>query len=201
MDRITKFLELPNLKRPPMGNDTDHPVVMENCMFTWVPLEMEKIAEKERQEKEAKEAKEKDMQNSEKVSLGAQSVQTGTPAEPDITSDANKSVIPMTAGGGPTLHDITFSLKKGSLTAVVGLVGSGKSSLLNSILGELDRLDGSVEVNGRISYTAQTPFIINATVRDNILFGMAYDRERYKKCIKAAALLHDLRLLGKKDCM
>ena len=113
-----------------MGNDTDHPVVIRNCMFTWVPLDLGEIVAKERQAKEVKEASKKDMQDSEKVSLGAKSTTPGTPAEPDITPDANKSVI-------PTLRDISFLLKKGSLSAVVGLVGRGKSSLLNSILHQL----------------------------------------------------------------
>ena len=87
----------------PMGNDTDHPVVIGNCVFTWVPLEMGKIVPKERQ---------KDMQDGEKVSLGAQSTAPGTPAEPYIASAANKS--------GPTLRDISFLLKKDHFQKLLG---------------------------------------------------------------------------------
>ena len=220
-DRITKFLKLPNLKVPPIGTDDSTPVMMENCSFTWVPIEMAEEAEKEKEQKETLETTGKDEEakgttDAALEKIKSNSVVTTCVAEENDKNDenetegktdgmptaiTNKSVIPMTPSAGPTLHSITFSLKRGSLTAVVGLVGSGKSSLLSSILGELDRLEGNVEVNGRISYTAQTPFIINATVRDNILFGMPYDRDKYKRCIKAACLLHDLRLLGKKDCM
>ena len=66
------------------------------------------------------------------------------------------------------LTDITLNIKKGSINAIIGLVGSGKSSLLNAILGELHSVKGNLFVNGNISYTAQMPFIINASVRDNI---------------------------------
>lgn len=57
-------------------------------------------------------------------------------------------------------------------------VGCGKSSLLNAVLGEMHRMSGSVQLAGQVAYTAQEPWIQNATLRANILMGMPYDEER-----------------------
>jgi ATP-binding cassette subfamily C (CFTR/MRP) protein 1 len=97
----------------------------------------------------------------------------------------------------PTLQGVNLDVAPGQLVGVVGQVGAGKSSLLCGLLGEMIMQNASTEVcvNGRISYTPQKAFIRNATVRDNILFGLAYDRKLYKKCIAAAALEPDLAIL------
>lgn len=80
----------------------------------------------------------------------------------------------------PTLSDISLDVKQGSMVAVVGTVGSGKSSLVASLLGELDRTAGSVRVRGRVAYVAQQAWIQNATLKNNILFGRAFDEQRYR---------------------
>lgn len=66
---------------------------------------------------------------------------------------------------GPVLHDVNLSVLPGQLVAVVGQVGSGKSSLVQAILGELHKLSGDVAVRGSIAYIAQTAFIMNATLK------------------------------------
>ena len=84
------------------------------------------------------------------------------------------------------LQNIQLNCEKGQLTAVVGHVGCGKSSLINSILGEMPkkdasvRLDDMVHIKGSIGYVPQTPFIMNATLRENILFGSEYSEELYQ---------------------
>jgi ABC-type multidrug transport system fused ATPase/permease subunit len=75
---------------------------------------------------------------------------------------------------------------------VVGAVGSGKSSVVSAILGELAITSGSLNVNGSMAYVAQEAFIFNATVRDNIIFGKPYDAEKYRRVIEASALMADL---------
>ena len=97
------------------------------------------------------------------------------------------------------LHDINIKIKKNSLTAIVGAVGSGKSSLINSIIGEMKRENGKITLGGTISYCSQQAWIQNATVRDNILFGKEYDEELYNKVIDYCCLTHDLEIFPDGD--
>ncbi|VFQ65154.1 unnamed protein product [Cuscuta campestris] len=97
------------------------------------------------------------------------------------------------------LRDINFQVRKGELAAIVGTVGSGKSSLLASVLGELHKSSGEVRVCGSTAYVAQTSWIQNATIQDNILFGSPMDRERYKKAIQVCSLEKDLEVLEEGD--
>lgn len=97
------------------------------------------------------------------------------------------------------LQDITFSANKGELSCVVGRVGSGKSSFLQSLIGDLYKVKGSVTVHGAVAYVAQTPWIMNATVKENIIFGYRYDSNFYEKTIKACALLDDFNVLPDGD--
>ena len=92
----------------------------------------------------------------------------------------------------PVLKDINFIVKKGRIQAVVGIVGAGKSSLLSAILGDLYKLSGEVTVNGSIAYVSQTAWIQNASVRDNILFGLPYEKEYYDATVEACGLKQDL---------
>ena len=80
-----------------------------------------------------------------------------------------------------TLSDVDFQIKRGKLIAVVGPVGSGKSSLLNGLLGELILKEGSVRVHGSVAYCDQRAWILNATIKDNILFGVPYEKERFDR--------------------
>ncbi|XP_037538989.1 cystic fibrosis transmembrane conductance regulator [Nematolebias whitei] len=99
----------------------------------------------------------------------------------------------------PVLRNISLCLDKGTMLAVAGSTGSGKSSLLMMILGELVPSEGTVRHSGRISYSSQTSWIIPGTIRDNILFGLTYDEYRYTSIIKACQLEEDLALLPEKD--
>ena len=71
---------------------------------------------------------------------------------------------------------------------MVGPVGAGKSSLLQCLLGELQPLAGSVEIEGKVSYASQEAWIFSDTLRENILFGKPYDQERYNTVVEACAL-------------
>lgn len=97
------------------------------------------------------------------------------------------------------LKHINFIAHKGELSCIVGRVGAGKSSFLQSILGDLWKEQGEVQVHGSISYAAQQPWIMNATVKDNIIFGYRYDSNFYEKTIKACALLDDFAILPDGD--
>ncbi|XP_037529091.1 ATP-binding cassette sub-family C member 3-like [Rhipicephalus sanguineus] len=90
------------------------------------------------------------------------------------------------------LRDVTFRAAPGSLVGVVGFVGSGKSSLLAAILGDMHRTRGILRTSGSIAYVSQVAAIYNMTVRDNITFGKQFDPGLYVRVIKACELLNDL---------
>ncbi|XP_054157408.1 ATP-binding cassette sub-family C member 4-like [Oppia nitens] len=94
----------------------------------------------------------------------------------------------------PTLHDITVSLKSGELLAVIGSVGSGKSSFLMSLLNELSIKWGSVKVVGQLSYAPQESWAFMASIRENILFGSDFDEHKYKQVVHVCALERDFKL-------
>ncbi|GKC63661.1 ABC transporter C family member 3-like protein [Tanacetum coccineum] len=96
----------------------------------------------------------------------------------------------------PTLKDINIRVSHGMRVAVCGTVGSGKSSLLSCILGEVSKVSGSVKVEGTKAYVAQSPWIQSGKIEDNILFGREMDRERYDKVLEACSLKKDLEVLS-----
>ncbi|KAF9086556.1 hypothetical protein BGX27_003172, partial [Mortierella sp. AM989] len=119
-------------------------------------------------------------------------------SSPDGSDDQEASV--------QTEEKISFSLKnidlkipRGQLVAIVGAVGSGKSSLLNALVGEMRKTSGSMEYGGTIGYCPQSAWIQNATVKDNILFGLPLDEERYQRVIKDCALERDFQILPDGD--
>uniref|UniRef100_A0AAG5CWJ4 ABC-type glutathione-S-conjugate transporter n=2 Tax=Anopheles atroparvus TaxID=41427 RepID=A0AAG5CWJ4_ANOAO len=95
----------------------------------------------------------------------------------------------------PTLKNINLSLRKGQLSAIVGTVGTGKSSLISALLGEMEKISGVVNTDGSIAYVPQQAWIQNATLRDNILFGKPFDQKKYDNVIDCCALRPDLAML------
>ncbi|CAC5405400.1 ABCC5 [Mytilus coruscus] len=91
-----------------------------------------------------------------------------------------------------TLCDIDFTLEKGKIIGVCGSVGSGKSSLISSILGRMNLVEGRIGVSGSLAYVSQQAWIMNATVKDNILFEDFYDEKKYNDVIHACCLQEDI---------
>jgi ABC-type multidrug transport system fused ATPase/permease subunit len=102
-----------------------------------------------------------------------------------------------TEADGFKLSDVTLSVKPGELLAVCGQVGSGKSTLFGAILGDVTCVAGAVSVQegARIAYAAQTPYILNGTLRENIVFGHEWDPEHYKQVLDSCALWPDVKQL------
>ena len=96
----------------------------------------------------------------------------------------------------PCLEDVSLHIKKGSLVAVIGDTGCGKSSFLLSLVGMLSRREGSLERSGTLALSEQQAWIVNDTVRNNILLGSAYDETRFHRVIAACQMERDLRILG-----
>ncbi|KAJ9591425.1 hypothetical protein L9F63_002031, partial [Diploptera punctata] len=98
-----------------------------------------------------------------------------------------------------TLTNINVEVKPGELVAIIGPVGAGKTSLVHTILKELPIDSGSISMGGRISYASQEPWLFTGSVRQNILFGEAMNRERYRKVVRVCALERDFELLPHGD--
>uniref|UniRef100_A0A146LYI9 Cystic fibrosis transmembrane conductance regulator n=6 Tax=Lygus hesperus TaxID=30085 RepID=A0A146LYI9_LYGHE len=109
---------------------------------------------------------------------------TMTNASARWTLDANEN----------TLNNVSIEVTSKQLAVIIGPVGSGKTSLLHTFLRELPLTSGSLEVKGTISYASQEPWLFQGNVRQNILFGLPYDKERYRRVIKVCSLKTDLEM-------
>lgn len=215
--RITDFLMLPELRgienefqtavdddnsnnnnekdagtQPP--SDPAVLVEMRNASFSWTVSTSEK---NEVLEMSAKEKRKKQEKHGEK-----QEVEMEQGQELDSSSDNFTILSPTKA----VLENVTMTLRRDELLAIVGPVGCGKSSFCMALLGELPLVSGSLALaknsQGKhlsISYSAQSPWIFAGTIRSNILFGSKFDQERYDKVIKACELTRDLSLFPKGD--
>ena len=113
---------------------------------------------------------------------------------PNDVSDGFKKIL--------SLRRVNFECNEGEFVAIVGGVGSGKSTLLKAILGEVQKVSGESRVRGKIAYFGQNPFIMNDTVKGNILFGKSeesVDNDLYQLAVRSACLEHDLKLFSAGD--
>lgn len=97
------------------------------------------------------------------------------------------------------VRDITMDVHRGELVAIVGPVASGKSSLLQGLIGEMPTTRGEVCWGGTVTYCPQAPWIQRATIRDTVIFGKTFNAERYSRVLSAVCLLQDLQELPEGD--
>ncbi|KAL7541096.1 hypothetical protein ACHAXR_012630 [Thalassiosira sp. AJA248-18] len=121
---------------------------------------------------------------------------SSNPTIPESSTEEGELVYPT-----PVLSDVNIRVSPGKLCACVGPVGSGKSTLCSSILNETVLAENShITLSGKkVAYASQTAWIMNKTVRDNILFGLPYDKDRYNMVINSCCLKHDLEILEAGD--
>ncbi|KAI7830395.1 P-loop containing nucleoside triphosphate hydrolase protein [Gamsiella multidivaricata] len=201
-----------NVERHPDASKFEIAYEVTNGTFGWYSPEAIKAMEAKR-EKEAKEAKKNanlatkvDPTQDEKMTLDEKSAGGGHETSTMESTASDEKVDESKKGDkatrdtlGPVLRNISFIIKRGSLTAVIGRVGEGKSSLVGALLGEMHKYSGSVRAYGSLAYVAQSAWILNDTVRNNILFGREYKKERYLQVVKACALVPDLKMLVNGD--
>lgn len=165
-------------------------VVVDNATFFWanphakVVRVAEALAKKKRN---AKKKKKKKLTEEERKKLEAAEEEARKKEEEDRKAAAQAAV--------PAIREASFKVGAGELVAVVGSVGVGKSALCSAILSELHCDSGRVAFRGSVAYVAQSAWILNATVKNNILFGHRYDKERYRETLHACELEADLRVL------
>ncbi|KAI0167068.1 ATP-binding cassette transporter protein YOR1-like protein [Hypoxylon sp. FL1284] len=97
------------------------------------------------------------------------------------------------------LQDLNLDIGRKELIAVIGTVGSGKSSLLAALAGDMRKTAGEVVLGASRAFCPQYAWIQNATVRNNILFGKDMDRDWYKEVVRACALQPDMDMLPNGD--
>uniref|UniRef100_A0A8R1E2N2 Multidrug resistance-associated protein 1 n=12 Tax=Caenorhabditis japonica TaxID=281687 RepID=A0A8R1E2N2_CAEJA len=93
------------------------------------------------------------------------------------------------------LSNISFKVNRGELVTVVGRVGAGKSSMLQALMGEMEKISGTIAMHGRLCYVPQQPWMQNNTLRQNITFGKQFDEYFYSRVLDACALYRDLQIL------
>ncbi|KAI3929869.1 hypothetical protein MKW98_004023 [Papaver atlanticum] len=95
----------------------------------------------------------------------------------------------------PTLTSINLEVKPGEKVAICGEVGAGKSTLLAAVLGEVPKVQGSIQVDGKLTYVSQTAWIRSGSIQQNILFGRTMDELKYQETLEKCSLVKDLEML------
>ncbi|KAG0305091.1 Multidrug resistance-associated protein 1, partial [Dissophora globulifera] len=188
--RIQKFLLAEELdesiiKREPEDGSADGSTVIEiqDAVFAWCPEHAPVETEKQKRAREKEEAKKQ-------KAADAKALKSGKPLAVKEKVEVDYS---------PTLTNINLSATKGSLTAIVGRVGQGKTSLLSAMIGDMYKRQGTVRIRGRIAYVAQQAWIINATLKDNIILGCEFEQDKYDQIVAASGLLPDIEMLPAGD--
>ena len=195
---------------------SDPAVVINDGTFSWVdpdavpiePPKKKRLSRKERRASKRK-LKEEEAQKKTETSLtGSPSTNSLNRAESLATLGVTVKTVDEEQDGAEArlaLRNVSCEIERGSLVAVVGSVGSGKSSFLSAILGEMESIGGSkVYMSStfdehQVSFCSQSPWIVNDTLRGNILFGRKFNEDRYNEVVEACALSDDLAVLPAGD--
>ncbi len=120
-------------------------------------------------------------------------------AKRGANGEKNDSAVTLAVQEPFKLKDVNFTIGRNELVAVIGGVGSGKSSLLAALAGDMRKTSGEIMMGASRALCPQYAWIQNATVKENILFGKDYDADYYNKVIDACALRPDLEMLPNGD--
>jgi ABC-type multidrug transport system fused ATPase/permease subunit len=208
MKRIEAFLHAPDQKPTKLLQDKEKVIEVNDGTFTYQNLH--RVSPDEAPLKQQLEQTEKDLLLVKAMLADAEDQLAKLEGRPIYKryGTSNSSVMSLEESGGDeenpskvlSLRRLNFECKEGEFIVVVGRVGSGKSTLLKAILGEVGKVTGEVKVRGNVAYCDQKPFIMNDTVKGNILFGKSsQDDELYNLAIDASSLRHDLALLPDGD--
>ncbi|KAK2960698.1 Multidrug resistance-associated protein [Blattamonas nauphoetae] len=204
--RIRDFLLLPEMKIEERAapSDTSLAITIEGGEFKWGEAPEILLPDAEQNELDAKkkeEEKKLQQANVKTTSVeGPDLVVESQTVSPKQSDSPSPSPSPSSKKSRSTvLTDINLQIPTGSLTMVVGGVGSGKSSLAAAITGDIERSNGTVCLKGSIASCPQVAWITNSTVRGNIVFGMPFDEAKYADVIRVCAMEKDLQTLAAGD--
>ena len=162
-------------------------VSMHNAAFTW-ERNVTQDPDNKKSGSPPNKRRTKEVKNAEKAAAKA-----GKPV--DASDNGVDSASTLTETEPFKIHDLDFSIGRNELVAVIGGVGSGKSSLLAALAGDMRRTSGSVTMGATRAFCPQYAWIQNTTVKENILFGKEYDKNWYEAVVDACALRQDLDML------
>ncbi|SLM36235.1 abc transporter [Lasallia pustulata] len=195
MGRIQEFLLAEEQKDDFIWDmEGKNAVVVEHADFTWertADADPDKIGPKGK--KEAKDTKHAQKAAKKSGNAVAEAVVVST------SSDGTDSTSTITQVEPFKLRGMDFTVGRNELLAVIGGVGSGKSSLLAALAGDMRRTSGQITMGATRAFCPQYAWIQNATVKENILFGKDYDRKWYDEVVDACALRPDLEMLPAGD--
>ncbi|KAK7049860.1 hypothetical protein VNI00_005290 [Paramarasmius palmivorus] len=199
--RVQTYLNAEERPDPPsIDFDYKDALHIENATFAWDTVEGMGKKQKDDEKKDDKSSDAKD--NKKKKGKGSKKEDVSDPILP-VTKDDDKAVSELEEATETSeeeqkkpfqLNDINLRVPRGAFVAIVGRVGSGKSSLLQGILGEMKKVQGQCIFGGTLAYVPQTPWIRNATVRENIA-GEDINEERFREVLRTCSLERDIELL------
>ncbi|KAI8825367.1 P-loop containing nucleoside triphosphate hydrolase protein [Chytriomyces cf. hyalinus JEL632] len=180
LERLAKFLAAEEMEQDQIdanatnaaAMDEKTAILLKNASFMWASSESEQDAEKSAAD---------DFKISDRIDSTETVVTEATELSPQNSRF--------------TLKDINLDVRKGSLTMIVGKVGSGKSSLLSAFIGDMIPTAGDIAISSQFGYSPQASWLQNTTLRANVLFGSAFDEKRYNETIRCCGLSKDLTIL------
>ncbi|KAJ5082015.1 2-alkenal reductase [Penicillium argentinense] len=117
----------------------------------------------------------------------------------DKGNEIHQNPVSKIAASSFLLSDLSLTVRPNEMLAVIGLTGSGKSSFLAALAGDMNLVEGVVQVNGTRAFCPQHAWMQNSSIRDNILFGREYNAARYHEVLRCCALKADIEKLADGD--